>query len=110
MGSLQRVAGRDIHNRETFMPATQCPFGPVNLIIKDLKTTVRADSSASRGAADETTSTAKILVPAAVTINRGDKFSFQGQDYRVTTIHNRFSVFGEFDHQECDMQAWVAVA
>lgn len=102
IGTLAKRVGRDIHSRPTYGPAAECPFAPVNLSLSTEKTTVRADSSASRGAAEETISPhGKILVPQTVSIAAGDRFSFAGENYLVVAIHPRHAVTGALDHFEC---------
>jgi len=104
-GTYQKVTGRDIHSRPTYSAAMICPFSPVNMLIADQKTSVRTDSSASRGAADERVATrAKILVPPFVALSFGDKFMFDDMDFRVTAVHKRRNVFGALDHLEIDLE------
>ena len=108
-GKLSRIVSRDVHGRATFSEPTECPFGIVNLNVGSEKTVVRADSSASRGSAEETAALrAKILVPPYVTIAIGDKFEFQGMSFKIASTHYRISVMGSVDHIECDMDMWPA--
>lgn len=105
VGRLSRLTGRDVHSRAIYAATTDCPFAPVNMLIDAQKTSVRADSSASRGSADEMAAMrAKILVASYVTIDIGDRFEFDGQIFRIKAKHTRRSVSGEIDHFECDME------
>jgi hypothetical protein len=105
VGKLARLAGRDVHNRATYTAPTDCPFGAVNLDVGAQKTSVRADSSASRGSADEIAAMrAKILVPSWIAIAIGDKFEFDGMTFQIANRHTRRSVTGAIDHIECDME------
>ena len=105
LGQLRTRTGRDIHGRAIYGPLRGCPFGIVNLAIGSQKTTVRADSSASRGAADETVAQrAKILVPTYVTIKIGDQFLFDGMTFDVSAVHTRCGISGLVDHYEIDME------
>ncbi len=109
IGMLSRIVSRDVHGRATFSTPSECPFGIVNLNVGAEKTVVRADSSASRGSADEvSTKAAKILVPPFVTIAIGDKFEFQGMTFKIASTHYRVSILGQVDHIECDMEMWPA--
>lgn len=104
-GKLRSRTGRDVHGRPTLAAERDCPFAAVNLAYGSQKTTVRADSSASRGAADETAAVrAKILVPEYVTINIGDRFTYSGVHYEVANLHHRHSVLGPVDHIEVDLE------
>lgn len=105
VGRLFRVIGRDVHSRPTYSAGIECPFAPVNLEVGAQKTSVRADSSASRGAADELAATlAKILIVQYVSVTIGDKFSFEGINYRIARKHIRRSVAGVIDHIECQLE------
>lgn len=105
IGKLSRLSGRDVHSREIWSDPIDCPFGAVNLDVGSQKTSVRADSSASRGTADEiATMRAKILVAPFVTINIGDRLQFDGMTFKITTKHTRRSVTGTVDHYECAME------
>lgn len=105
VGLLYRVIGRDVHSRPTYAPAVECPFAPVNMQTGAQKTSVRADSSASRGAGDElAVMRGKILVVRYVAIDIGDKFEFEGVNYRVSRKHIRRAVAGAIDHIECDLE------
>lgn len=105
VGMLYRATGFDVHSRPTYSAAVECPFAPVNMEIGAQKTSVRADSSASRGAADEeAVMRGKILVVRYVAIEIGDKFVFEDVNYRVSRKHIRRSVAGIIDHIECDLE------
>lgn len=104
-GVLRRLIGRDIHSQSIYGEATTCPFSPVNLAVGAQKTTVRADSSASRGAAEEfAAARAKILLPLFMRPTIGDRFDFEGVAYKMTTLHARRSVYGAPDHIEVDLE------
>lgn len=105
MGQLFVRAGRDLHGRPTYFPrGVACPYAPVNLTQKALKTTVRADSSATRGSADETVSTAVVLIDKSMAPKNGDKFEAEGISYEIISTHPRKTVAGALDHYECALQ------
>lgn len=105
VGKLRSRISRDVHGRSTYGNERICPFGIVNLEIGTQKTSVRADSSASRGAADETNAErGKILVANTVSVAIGDLFDFENQTYEVAAKHIRRSVLGSVDHFECDLE------
>lgn len=105
VGKLQKRTGRDVHARPTFSAARDCPFAAVNLAYGVQPTTVRADSSASRGAADEIVAVrSKILVPTYIEIAIGDRFTFTGVNFEVKNMHPRHSVMGSLDHFEVDLE------
>jgi hypothetical protein len=101
-GQLTRKLGRNIYGEPTYYPPITVPCGIVDNLEQLAKTPVRADSSASRGAAEETTATVKILFPANVVIDKDDTFAIAGLSLRATAVQQRFSVFGDLDHKEVD--------
>lgn len=105
IGSLEILIGRDVHNRPEFAAPVQAPFAEIDFDEEALKTSVRADSSASRGAADEIVGMhAQILVPPEVRIKIGDRFSFDGSSYQVVGTQRMRSVLGVFDHTEVTLR------
>lgn len=109
VGYLSRMISRDVHGRPTFSQPVECPFGIVNLNVGAEKTVVRADSSASRGSADETAALrAKILIVPYIEVKIGDKFEFQNLTFKIASTHYRLSVIGQIDHIECELEMWPA--
>jgi hypothetical protein len=107
VGRISRVIGRDVHARPKFSEPEDCPFGIVNLNVGAEKTVVRADSSASRGSADETAALkAKILIVPYIQVKIGDKFEFQGLTFKISSTHYRVSIMGQVDHIECDLEMY----
>lgn len=105
VGELHRLTGRDVHARATYADPGPCAFGAVNLAVGAQKTSVRADSSASRGSADEIAAQrAKILVAPYIAVAIGDKFVYEGVNYQIKTVHVRRSILAYVDHFECDME------
>lgn len=104
-GQILNKRGRDVHAQPLFHAARECSFAVINLKIQAQKTSVRADSSASRGAADELAAGAmRILLALGSRASVGDRFVFEGITYDVTSLHTRRSVSGSIDHYECDLE------
>lgn len=101
---LARVVSRDLHAREIYSDPVVIDIAVISLETSATKTTVRADSSASRGSAEETVVDGKILVSPLLMVQRGDRVEILGTQYGVATIHPRFDVWGKHDHQEIDLQ------
>lgn len=74
-----------------------------------LKTTVRADSSGSRGRGEHLEGVARFLFPKTVDINRGDKVFKDDYWLEVIEKHPRYSVAGVLDHWEIDFERTEAV-
>jgi hypothetical protein len=105
VGTIQRKTGFDVYGRPVLSVPVLCQFSVVNAKRQQDKTSVRADSSASRGMADEiTTGLGRILVAKHENVEIGDVFAFDGDSYDVKSKHIRRSVFGEIDHFECDIE------
>ncbi|MBA8881725.1 hypothetical protein [Phyllobacterium myrsinacearum] len=100
--------GRDVYNRTSFAKAIDIGCAIVTLQRSSQQTTVRADSSGSRGAADEVVAKTKILVGATARISRGDLFLINDENYTVINLHPRFTVHGKHDHTEIDLEAAIA--
>lgn len=66
------------------------------------KTTVRADSSGTRGRGEHLEGVARFLFPKTVTIKRGDKVYKDDYWLEVIEIHKRYDVSGTIDHIEVD--------
>lgn len=103
-GMLSRANGRDVYGQFQWSAPAQVRCAVVHLNKLIQKTSVRTDSSASRGNAEETIATAKILFPTSVAIGAEDKFEIQGFKMRVTAIEPRRSVLGKHDHNEVDFE------
>jgi transcriptional regulator of nitric oxide reductase len=105
VGQLQRKTGYDVHARIAYAAAVPLPLAVVHDKNATQKTTVRSDSSASRGAAEELVAIeAKILVPKRVQVAVGDKVILPAGTYAILSTELRYSVFGILDHTECTLE------
>jgi hypothetical protein len=101
-GQLFRRMGNNLHGETQFASPQTVDCGVVRLMPKVETTSVRVDSSASRGMAEETTAKAKILFPAYVRIGQDDRFDIAGISLRCITVEPRYAIAGHLDHYECD--------
>lgn len=67
-------------------------------------TTVRADSSATRGNIDEFHTSGRILVPVSVNPSWGDLLILDKRVFRIKEVEPRYNVLGKLDHYECDTE------
>lgn len=105
VGLVRQALDRDVHGRRQLGAARPVAFAIVTLAIGGEKTPVRADSSASRGSADQIVAArAKVLMVPGTSIDTDDEFEFQAVRYRVTTVHVRRSTLGRIDHLEVDLE------
>ena len=105
---ISRLTGDyDIHGQPAHEPAKSAWCAVVRLSTGRKKTSVRADSSASRGNAIEEVSDAKILFMPFEPVGDGDKIEVSGVTLRVIRVEQRFSVTGLLDHYEVDCEVWA---
>jgi len=97
---MRKLPRRDIHGREIFAPGEPVSISIVHLADQVVETSVRADSSATRGAADMNALQAKILIGPLVKISRGDVLVVRGRHIEVESVHDRLDVMGRAHHQE----------
>jgi hypothetical protein len=79
----------------------------VKLMNSAEKTSVRADSSASRGSAAEITADARLLFSPLTNITVGDKVIVAGFELRVMNVAPRFDVHSRLDHYQVDANVWA---
>jgi hypothetical protein len=83
----------------------RCAVAMLNSVVK--KTSVRADSSGSRGASEETSLASEIMFPANVTPKIDDKFAVAGFKMHVTQVSPCYNVAGQLDHYEAQLVTLV---
>lgn len=73
------------------------------------KSSVRADSSASRGNARELTADYWMILMPDTQAEIGDLIEFRGLRLKIMFMHPRFSILGEHDHTEVGCEIWNEV-
>lgn len=106
-GLLSSQAGTNLYGEPDFLEPRTVPCGVVKLNRIVQKTSVRADSSGSRGNSDEFVSQAKILFLPSSEVRTGDKFEIHGMMLRAIKVHPRISISGILEHYEVDFEAWT---
>lgn len=104
---IQLASGKsDVHGQA--LPARfvseRCSI--VKLVISNEKSSVRADSSASRGNAMEFEAASVILLPAATQAKIDDIIAVTGVKLRIMALHQRFDATGRHDHTEVHATFW----
>lgn len=82
----------------------QCAI--VRLVTTNMKSAVRADSSASRGNAKELVGDSLILLTATTAANIDDLIDVGSTKLRILSKHPRYSVGGQLDHYEITASVW----
>ena len=104
-GTVCHVTGRDVRARPTYSQPAECAFEIISLDISSQKTQTSSTMSASNGSADQLyTDAGKILVGPSAEVGIGDKFSFDGVDYRIVSVKPEYSLLGPVDHYECGLE------
>jgi hypothetical protein len=85
-----------------FGPRKRIPYSLVRFDLKVDDSTVRADSSATRGNVQEFHASGRILVPVSVKITWGDLLFINDQQFKVSEVEPRYNVLGILDHYEVD--------
>lgn len=88
--------------------AGKSPVGFVKFIESYDKSSVRADSSASRGKADIDLFDAVIIFPKTANLKIDDVLLIEGVKLEVKRVHNRFGLRGKPGHYEVGADLWVS--
>ena len=103
---VSKVTGTDLYGKRTYGTPETVPFAIVKLERSSEKTSVRTDSSASRGSAQEILADARFLFPKNVTLQEGDLIEFGDFKLTVVSVWPRYRVTGELDHWQVDCNIW----
>lgn len=95
---LRPRTGRNRDGEETYGESREIGISIVALARQAVKSSVRSDSSGSRGAAEIMTSDGKILSTEEPSVD--DRITIRDVPYRVIGLHPRLTVMGQFDHNE----------
>ncbi len=98
-----RRLGTSIYGKPQFGSASPGMCGIVRLEQMSEQTSVRADSSASRGSAMEDKIMSRILVPADTHLKTGDQVQLAGFTLVVQSVWPRYGVDGHMDHWQLDL-------
>lgn len=101
------LIGTDVYGKRTYDAWVSRRFAIVKLEQSSDKTSVRTDSSASRGSAKEILADARFLFPANVILHEGDRIQFGDFTLTVTSVWPRHRVTGELDHWQVDCDIWA---
>lgn len=100
----RRKKTTDIYGQYSYSPKETIRFALVRFDTKSEDSTVRADSSATRGNVKELHASGRILVDKKVIPHIGDLVFFDGKVFRIKEVEPRYNVLGMLDHYECDFE------
>ena len=82
------------------------PCRVITLKLTSNKTSVRADSSASRGAARENQAAAEVMLGPKTAASIDDVLEIDGHKLRIVTIEPMYDATGALDHHEIGATIW----
>ena len=89
--------------RYTYAPKRSVPVGIIYTNVASAKSAVRADTSGSRGQAEQMQGDARLLVPIYVSVKEGDVFFKDGLWLEVSEVEPRRNVLGQLDHFQIEL-------
>jgi hypothetical protein len=99
--------GHDRYGKSLPGEVVRARCAAVKLLTRSRKTSVRADSSASRGNAREIVADALLLFPPHAELDEGDKVVVAGIELKVIGVFPRFDMAGRLDHNEVELNVWA---
>ena len=100
----QRQTGYDMYGQPQWSAPVAIRIGVVRLSAGMQKTSVRADSSASRGRAEEDVADGVVLITPDVQIGNGDRLVIEGTSYEVISVFPRRDIPGVLRHFEVNLR------
>lgn len=97
---VRQKSGYDIYGMPTHGIRKKERCAIVKKVLRNDKTSVRADSSASRGNARELEADVLVLVDPNTTAEIDALLDVAGDRLRVMSKHGRYSIGGKLDHYE----------
>lgn len=94
------VSGTDQYGQQSYGVVRKSVCAIVKLVESTQHTTVRADSGATRGHADESVADAILLLPKQHQPKVNSKVVVRGVSLRITSCRTRMDVMGRLDHYE----------
>lgn len=105
---VSKRSGFDEWGREQYGSKSRVACSVVRLKVSREKSSVRADSSASRGRAREVQSDSIVLLPPTFAVEIGDKLEIMGFSLEVESLEPRLNIMGRHDHNEVGLCVWVS--
>jgi hypothetical protein len=103
---VRKAGSTNVYGEATLGAPIAERCGIVRLHEKVSHTTVRADSSASRGHADEGDANVVVLLAVTTKAGLGDQLEVMGLKVRINDKQPRVSVTGKLDHYEVRGEFW----
>lgn len=105
---IRKVTGTDVYGQRTLGTSVSEPCAVVKLKKTAQHTTVRADSSGSKGYAEEFSMFNRVHLDKSTSAAIGDQLTVHGQVIRIMSMQPRFDVLGPLDYYEVEGEPWPA--
>lgn len=105
--SITPTVGYDRYGKEQLGNSYTAKCAVVKLTQVSEPTSVRTDSSASRGAAREIIADARLLFPKTTAVGIDDKVEIMGVSLKVLSVFPRTTIGGQHDHNQVDLMVWA---
>lgn len=105
---IAKLGGATITGKRSYGSWKTVPCAIVKLVSEAKKTSVRTDSSATRGTAQEILADARLLFPKFVDLKPGDRIEVWGVELTVVSIFPRHNVLGTHDHWQVDCNIFAS--
>lgn len=104
-GKLFRLIGKDVYGDKLYeVEGHNFGWGPIYLRDNTQDSSVRADSSSSRGRAEENVVDMRIIMEKWQTPKNGDRITLDGGEPMVIVrVHERMDIVGRLHHWELDL-------
>lgn len=105
--SITKTVGYDVYGKEQLGDSYTAKCAVVKLTQVSEATSVRTDSSASRGAGREIIADARLLFPKTTDVGIDDKVEVMGVELKVLSVFPRTTIGGKHDHNQVDLMVWA---
>lgn len=104
--TIQRSGAVDLYGNNALLPAVHSRCSVVKLLQREVNVTVRADSSASRGFAQEIVVDSVLLFLPSTEIKINDVVTVFGVSVIIVGLFPRHDVRGRLDHLQAEGMRW----
>jgi hypothetical protein len=104
---LRKPGKPDVYGYSAAGAATPERCAVVKIKPESIRTTLRADSGATRGHADEFIISNLVLLAKTTNAALDDQLEVIGYKIRIKMLHPRFNILGELDHYEVEGETWA---
>lgn len=105
--SIYRFGSNNVYGEAQLQFVRKTKVGVIKFEQSNEKSSVRADSSGSRGKAALELFDAVLIVPLEAAVQLDDVLVLQGQKLKVSSVHRRWGLRGRPGHLELGANIWV---